>query len=274
MLGGDRRSTCGYRARVISSDLEVATEAAVRAATMVRDAFRTGVAAEWKGSVNPVTEVDRRAEDACLTYIRQERPDDSILAEEAGGALDLGGRTWIVDPLDGTVNFVHGLHAVAVSVALWEAGLPLVGVVIDAVRDERYTATRGGGAYADDRPMRVSQTAALADSLISTGFGYDRTERADHYAAVVGRILARVRGIRRIGSAALDLCWVADGRLDGHWEEQLKPWDLAAAALIVEEAGGVITNATGVGFSIEAPTVIASNGPIHQELTSVLDLGS
>ncbi len=273
MVGADRCSTRRYGSCVTSSDLEVAIEAAARAATVVHEGFRTGVSAEWKGSVNPVTEVDRRAEEACLAHIRLERPDDSILAEEAGGALDLGGRTWIVDPLDGTVNFVHGLHAVAVSVALWEAGRPVVGVVIDAVRGERYTAARGGGAFADGRPMRVSSTGSLAGSLISTGFGYDRTDRADHYATVLGRVLGRVRGIRRIGSAALDLCWVADGRLDGHWEEQLKPWDLAAAALMVEEAGGVITNADGIGFSLETPTVIASNGSIHEELTSVLDLG-
>ena len=255
-------------------DLEVAIEAAARAAAIVRREFRTAVDAEWKGSVNPVTEVDRRAEDACLSSIRQMCPDDSILAEETGGELDLEGRTWIVDPLDGTVNFVHGLHAVAVSVALWEGGLPSVGVVIDAVRGERFSAVRGGGAFADGRRMEVSRTPVLADSLVSTGFGYDRTERSEHYAAVVGRVLAKARGIRRIGSAALDLCWVADGRLDAHWEEQLKPWDLAAAALIVQEAGGTITDADSGSFSLQAPVVVASNGPIHDELISVLALGT
>jgi myo-inositol-1(or 4)-monophosphatase len=120
--------------------------------------------------------------------------------------------------------------------------------------------------------MQVSRTRPLADSLVSTGFGYDRTERADHYAEVLGRVLARVRGIRRIGSAALDLCWVADGRLDAHWEEQLKPWDLAAAALIIQEAGGTITNASGDGFDLEAPSVVASNGLVHRELVATLDL--
>jgi myo-inositol-1(or 4)-monophosphatase len=121
--------------------------------------------------------------------------------------------------------------------------------------------------------MQVSDTRALSDSLVSTGFGYDRTERADHYASVLGRVLARSRGIRRIGSAALDLCWVADGRLDAHWEEQLKPWDTAAASLIIQEAGGTITSAAGTDFDLEAPSVVASNGLIHRELVSVLDLG-
>ena len=272
MVGATRVGARRYGSEVTRSDLEVATVAATRAADIVRSGFRSGVRAEWKGSVNPVTEVDRRAEDACLAVISEHRPNDAILAEEAGGSLALTARTWLVDPLDGTVNFVHGLHSVAVSVALWEDGQPLVGVVIDTLRDERYVATRGGGALADGRPMQVSTTPALSDALVSTGFGYDRTERADHYAAVLGRVLARSRGVRRIGSAALDLCWVADGRLDAHWEEQLKPWDTAAASLIIQEAGGTITSAAGSDFDLEAPSVVASNGLIHRELVSVLDL--
>jgi myo-inositol-1(or 4)-monophosphatase len=251
-------------------DLAVALDAAQAAATVIAAAFDQPAAPVWKGTVDPVTETDRLAEDAALGVIRRARPADLVLAEESGGADWSSDRVWIVDPLDGTVNFVHRIPQVAVSVALWVDGLPEVGVVTDVTAGVHFVARRGHGATAAGRPISVSSTPALAQSLIGTGFGYDRTERPDHYAGVLGRVLARCLGIRRIGSAALDLCWVAAGRFDGYWEERLKPWDLAAGALIVQEAGGMISALDGSAFRLDAPGVVATNGRVHDELVAVL----
>ncbi len=251
-------------------DLKVALDAADAAAAVIARAFTEPVEPDWKGTVDPVTVTDRHAEDAALAVIRRSRPTDLVLAEESGGAGWEQGRVWIVDPLDGTVNFVHRVPQVAVSVALWVEGEPLVGVVADVTAGTRFAARRGHGATFDGRPISVSSTSRLAQGLIGTGFGYDRTERADHYAGVLGRVLARSLGIRRIGSAALDLCWVAAGRFDGYWEERLKPWDAAAGALIVEEAGGVVTSLDGSAFRLDAPGVVATNGRVHAELVAAL----
>lgn len=255
---------------MVDADLTLALAAADAAATVIARAFTEPVEAQWKGTVDPVTATDRQAEEAALDVIRRARPGDLLLAEESGGAGWETGRVWIVDPLDGTVNFVHRVPQVAVSVALWTNGEPVIGVVADVTSGARFAARRGQGATLDGRPISVSPTPRLAQSLIGTGFGYDRTERADHYAGVLGRVLARCVGIRRIGSAALDLCWVAAGRFDGYWEERLKPWDSAAGALIVEEAGGIVTSLDGSVFRLDAPGVVASNGHVHEELLAAL----
>lgn len=252
------------------SDLDVALDAAAAATRVIARAFDQPAAPVWKGAVDPVTETDRLAEDAALEVIRNARPADLILAEESGGADWSTGRVWIVDPLDGTVNFVHRVPQVAVSVALWVDGEAEVGVVEDVVAGIRFAARRGHGATAAGHAISVSSTPLLAQSLIGTGFGYDRTERAEHYAGVLGRVLGRCVGIRRIGSAALDLCWVAAGRFDGYWEERLKPWDSAAGALIVSEAGGTVSALDGSGFRLDAPGVVATNGLVHAELVAAL----
>lgn len=251
-------------------DLEVAVEAAEAAAAVIRSSFGAGVSTAWKGAVDPVTEVDRRAEDRVLDVIRSHRPDDRMLAEETGGADWSGGRVWIVDPLDGTVNFVHGLPHVAVSVGLWVDGRAEVGVVVDVMADILYSAARGEGAAMSGSEARISTTEHLGESLVATGFPYDRQQRADHYARVLARVLARSRGLRRLGSAALDLCWVAAGRFDAYWEEGLQPWDAAAGALIVTEAGGRVTAPDGSEHRLDGPGIVASNGRIHDELIDVL----
>ena len=252
------------------TDLEVALEAARAGALLVGEAFGRVQETEFKGAVDPVTAVDRAAESAILDVLAHLRPDDEVLAEERGGSRDLSGRHWIVDPLDGTVNFVHGIPQVAVAVGLYEDAAPLVGVVVDPVRGEEFAAEIGAGATLNGEPIRVSQRS-LADGVIATGFPYDRRERGAQYAGIIGRVLEHVRGIRRFGSAALDLSWVASGRLDGYWEFGLGPWDIGAAMVIVLEAGGVVTDHAGTPSGVFDPLYIAGGPALQQELRSVLN---
>lgn len=258
----------------MASDLDVALAAARAGAAVVAEGFRRVSTASYKGSGNPVTETDLASEAAVLGVIRDRRPDDGILAEEGGGAGFREGRVWIVDPLDGTVNFVHRLPHVAVSVALAIDGRPMAGVVVDVVHGEVFAAVRGEGATLDGTPLRVSTVADPARALVVTGFPYDRHLRAEAYARVFGRVLARVEGVRRTGCAALDLCWVAAGRFDGEWEEGLAPWDTAAASLIAAEAGATVTDLAGDPFELDSRGVVASNGLVHAALLDAIAGGA
>ncbi len=177
---------------------------------------------------------------------------------------------WILDPLDGTVNFIHRVPHVAVSVALWEDGRPVVGVVHDVSRGEVFAAARGRGATLGGHPIGVTDTTDLGSGLVATGFPYDRRSQADNLGATIGRVLKEVQGVRRFGSAALDLCWVAAGRYDAYWEYRLQPWDTAAGELIVEEAGGTVTDLTGAPYRPDAAGILASNGHLHERLRTVI----
>ncbi len=256
-------------------DVAIAIEAARAGADTVRRGFRQSFRTELKGSVDPVTDVDREAEAEVTAVLARMAPEDSILAEEGGGAGWRENRVWIVDPLDGTVNFVNRLPQVAVSVALWSDGRPLVGVVIDVTREEEFVASAGVGATCNGEPIRVSETALLADSLLATGFPYDRQEHAAAYLAVMERVMTRSRGTRRMGAAALDMAWVACGRFDGYWEHGgpagVKPWDAAAGTLLVTEAGGMATDDRGAEFVLEPRAFVVSNGKIHEELRQIVD---
>ena len=253
----------------MDDDLRLALECARRAALVISDATgATGT--RFKGEVDPVTETDKAAEATIRDLLRVERPSDSILGEEEGGADWRSGRVWILDPLDGTVNFIHGVPHVAVSVALWEEGQPVVGVVHDVGRDEVFAAGRGRGATIDGKNIRVTDTAEIGRGLVATGFPYDPRSHADALAATMGRVLAEVQGIRRFGSAALDLAWVAAGRYDAYWEYRLQPWDTAAGHLIVEEAGGRVTDLSGVPYRPDATAILASNGHLHDRLRAVI----
>jgi myo-inositol-1(or 4)-monophosphatase len=256
-------------------DVWVAVRAARAGAAVVSRGLVEEFATEMKGVVDPVTEVDRDAEDAIKTVIASHFPDDAVLAEEGGGADWRGRRVWIVDPLDGTVNFVNRIPQVAVSVALWDEGRPLVGVVIDVARDEEFVASLGEGARSNGRPIRVSQTPLLNDALVATGFPYDRRQYAGAYLAVMEQVMSKARGMRRMGAAALDMAWVACGRFDGYWEHGgpagVKPWDAAAGLLLVAEAGGMATDSVGSVNELEPSAFVVTNGKIHEELRQIVD---
>jgi myo-inositol-1(or 4)-monophosphatase len=254
-------------------DLWVALRAARAGAEEVLAGAGTDFLTEMKGNVDPVTEVDERAETAIRVNIATHFPDDSILGEEGGGADWKKGRVWIIDPIDGTINFVHAIPQFSVSVALWDDGVPLIGVVIDVMRQEEFVAIRGEGARLNDRKIKVSDTPSMNEALLATGFPYDRQEHAREYLDVVGTVLENAQGMRRMGSAALDLAWVACGRFDGYWEYGIQPWDAAAGVLLVSEAGGLVTDHTGAGNDLDARACIATNGKIHDELQSIVAAG-
>jgi myo-inositol-1(or 4)-monophosphatase len=256
-------------------DLWVALRAARAGADVVQTGFFSELQTEMKGAIDPVTQIDRAAEDVIMASIASHFPNDHLLGEETGGSDWRRGRVWIVDPLDGTVNFIRRLPMVAVSVALWDDGEPLVGVVIDVARNDEFVAVAGGGATLNDEPIHVSDTLALEDSVVVTGFPYDTREHARAYLDVVEQVMLRSRGTRRLGAAALDLAWVAAGRLDAYWEHGgaygIKPWDIAAGVLLVREAGGKVTDHLGNQNQLEAPATVASNGLVHDELRSIVE---
>lgn len=225
-----------------------------------------------KGDINLVTEADLASEAMIIERIKSYYPKHSILAEEAGEAVIIGGDNtwkWIIDPLDGTTNYAHGYPCFAVTIALEHDGEIVIGVTFDPTRDELFAAEKGGGATLNGKPIRVSAAENLGDSLICTGFPYD-FKRKDDFARHLTQFLVSSRGVRRDGSAAIDLAYVACGRFDGFWEEGLNPWDLAAGKLLIEEAGGWVTNYDGSAFSIYSPPICASNGRIHSEMLAVL----
>lgn len=255
-------------------DVWVAVRAARAGADLVQTGFFQKLDTEMKSAVDPVTQVDRAAEDAIRAVIASHFPDDRVLGEEGGGGDWRTGRIWIVDPLDGTVNFVHRLPQVAVSVALWDRGRPLVGVIVDVAHNDEWVAVEGEGATLNGDPIHVSETATLDQSLVCTGFPYDRREHAAAYLRVVEEVMLNSQGTRRLGAAALDLAWLAAGRYDGYWEHGgqhgIKPWDVAAGILLITEAGGTYTNEAGEVNQLEARAHVASNGKVHDELRSIV----
>ena len=247
-----------------------------RAIELAREAgalLRTGLGAagpiEHKGAIDLVTDFDLRSERLLVDGLRRSFPQDPILAEEGGGAS--GPRRWLVDPLDGTTNFAHGLPHFSVSIAYAEDGAVRLGVVYDPTRDELFEALAGAGARLNGRPMRVSETTDLGRSLLVTGFPYDIRTQPETNLEPFARFALRSVGVRRFGSAALDLAYVACGRFDGYWELRLSPWDWGAGLLLVREAGGLVTQADGTPDVFRPPTsIVASNGRIHHAMLDVL----
>ncbi len=249
----------------------VAVEAARAAGHLLRAELVGPRHIQYKGSpTNLVTEMDRRAEALILERLGDAFPDDAVLAEETGTRPGRSGRRWIVDPLDGTTNYAHGVPIFAVSIALERAGRVVLGVIYDPHDDALYVAERGRGATVNDQPLAVSETTSLDHSLLTTGFPYNIRETPDNNLVQYAAFSLRSRGVRRFGSAVIDFAWVAAGRFDGFWELRLGAWDVAAGALLVEEAGGRVTNLTGGPLSLEAPAVVASNGRIHDAMLAAL----
>ena len=251
--------------------LSVAIEASAAAGRVLLDYARSGFHVERKNPVNLVTDADHAAEQCIIDHIHRHFPSHQTLAEERGvGAVAPSPYRWIIDPLDGTTNFAHGFPLYSVSVGVECDGELLVGVVYDPTRDELFTAERGRGARLNGRSIAVSLTAQLEEALTVTGFAYDIRETPNNNLDHFARFALKTQGVRRTGSAALDLCYVAAGRFDGFWEVTLSPWDMAAGTVIVREAGGRITNLRGGVHSIYQPELVASNGRIHQEMLDVI----
>src|SRR5438046_2404366 len=249
----------------------VATDAARAAGHLLQSELQGPRRIAYKGSpTNLVTEMDARAEELIVERLHAAFPEDGILAEERGARLGRSGRRWIIDPLDGTTNYPHGLPIFGVSIGLEADRRVEVGVVFDPKRDELFVAERGRGATVNGQPLAVSAAATLGESLLATGFPYNIRETADNNLREYAAFAVRTRGVRRMGSAVLYLAWLATGRLDGYWELTLGPWDAAAGSLLVEEAGGRVTNLTGGALDLDAPALVASNGRIHDALLAVL----
>lgn len=265
----------------LDADLQIARAAAAAGAAELLARYRaSGIRSNATTKTTRrdlVTDADRAAEDAVLAVLRARRPADAVVAEESAAKAAQGRRTWIVDPLDGTVNYAHGIPVFCVSVGLVIDGVPAVGVIDAPVLGERFegVAGTGGGATlfctgrAPER-VRVSATSELADAVCATGFAYDIENLADDNLDNLASVARRARGIRRLGSAALDLAWVAAGRLDGFWELHLSPWDVAAGAAIVAAAGGRVTDMVGGPDFLFGKHLCASNGGIHGELLEAL----
>ncbi|MDO8427371.1 MAG: inositol monophosphatase family protein [Deltaproteobacteria bacterium] len=248
----------------------VAVKIAREAGLLLKENLGKAGKVEFKGAVNIVTEADRKSEALIIEEIQSNFPDHGILSEESAEIKAASGYKWIIDPLDGTTNYAHGFPFFCVSIGFEASGKVVLGVIYDPVLDELFVAEDGKGAALNGNPIHVSKTGSLDRSLLATGFPYDlRTSKEnnlDHFS----NFTLRAQAIRRAGSAALDLCYVASGRFDGYWEMRLRPWDVAAASVIVKEAGGTITDFKGSPFSIYGHECLASNGLIHDEMLGVL----
>src|SRR3954469_6568689 len=251
--------------------LTTAIEAVVRAGDLQMQKFGGPLQIDKKGRIDLVTEVDVAVERMFRAMIAERFPDHEVLAEEMGGAPTApAGPCWGFDPIDGTTNFAHGLPIFCASLALEIDGVAEVAAVYDPTRKELFTAERGGGAFLNGRPLRVSSGERLLDAMLVTGFPYDVHSRVDEIVGLFGVFVGQVRAVRRLGSAAIDLCYVAAGRLDGFWESDLKAWDIAGGALIVAEAGGRVTNMAGQPFASRGGHVLATNGHVHDAMLEVI----
>ena len=252
--------------------LNIAVKAARRAGSIInRAALEGALEVRAKNRNDFVTQVDRAAEQAVIDVIRRAYPDHGFLAEESGASA--GARAeyrWVIDPLDGTTNFIHGFPQYCVSIALQHKDVLTQAVVYDPGKNELFTASRGRGAFLDDRRIRVSKCAHLKDALVGTGFPFKELGRLDLYLRQLRNLMGTCAGVRRAGSAALDLAYVAAGRLDAFWEMGLSPWDMAAGALLIQEAGGLTCDLEGKADYLESGDIVAATPKVLQELLSAL----
>jgi myo-inositol-1(or 4)-monophosphatase len=253
--------------------LLTAIEAVRRAGRMQLDAFGGQYAVRKKSVIDLVTEVDVAVERMFRDLVSERYPDHDVLGEELGPPAADRPRArhcWIIDPIDGTTNFAHGVPIFCVSLALEIDAVVTVAAVYDPTRDELFTAERGRGAWLNGQPISVSTTDTLVDALLVTGFPYTVHEEAEEMLTLFGAFIGASRAVRRLGSAAIDGCYVAAGRMDGFWERGLSPWDIAAAALIVEEAGGRVSDLDGQPFVLRTGRLVASNGRVHDAMLGII----
>ncbi len=251
--------------------LTTAIEAVVRAGDLQMARLGHDIRVDKKGTIDLVTEVDVAVERMFRDLIAGRFPDHQVLAEELGGSATIPpGPCWVFDPIDGTTNYTHGLPIFCASLALEIDGIAQVAAVYDPNRRELFTAERGEGAFLNGRPIRVSSAQSLVDAMLVTGFPYDVHDRIDEIVGLFGAFVGRAQAVRRLGSAAIDLCYVAAGRLDGFWESDLRPWDIAGGALVVAEAGGRVTTMQGAPFTSRGRHVLATNGLLHEAMLEVI----
>ena len=252
--------------------LTTATEVVVKAGELQMARFGRDMRVDKKGTIDLVTEVDVEVERYFRALIAERFPDHQVLAEEFGNASAAvpRGPCWVFDPIDGTTNYAHGVPIFCASLALEIDGVAELGAVFDPNRGELFTAERGGGAFLNGQPLHVSSVQTLVDAMLVTGFPYDVHQRIDEIVGLFARFIGQARAVRRLGSAAIDLCYVAAGRMDAFWEADLKPWDIAAAALILSEAGGRVTTIGGQPFDSRCRHILASNGHLHEAMLEVI----
>jgi myo-inositol-1(or 4)-monophosphatase len=242
----------------------------VRAGDLQMAKFGTGIRIDKKGTIDLVTEVDLEVERMFRAMVAERFPGHDVLAEEIATTPTGASHRWVFDPLDGTTNFAHGVPIFCASLALEIDGEAVVGAVYDPNRKELFTAEAGEGSRLNGQRLRVSASATVLESMLVTGFPYHVQQNPDELVRVFGKVLRHARAVRRLGSAAVDMCWVAAGRMDGFWEADLKPWDTRAAALILQEAGGRVTAMDGGTWVPENGDILATNGLIHDEVVGIL----
>jgi myo-inositol-1(or 4)-monophosphatase len=251
---------------------DIGIAAAIRGGEILRNYWDRSHRVKKKGAIDLVTEADLASENAIIKLIRAVYPDHTILAEESGVIPGTDPCEWIIDPLDGTTNYAHNLPDFSLSIAFALEGDIVFGTVLNPVSGELFCGTRDQGATINGRPIRVSSTKTVAESLLVTGFPYDLKPVIRPMMSRLERCLMAAQGVRRLGSAALDLCYVACGRFDGFWEQNLAPWDTAAGMVIAQEAGGKISDFSDGPYNIESDEILSTNSLIHQEMTALLTL--
>lgn len=252
--------------------LATAVDAVLRAGELQMNKFGSAIRVDKKGIIDLVTEVDVEVEQMFRALVAERFPEHAVYAEELsdGDPAPGASHVWVFDPIDGTTNYSHGLPIFCASLALEVDGDPVVAAVYDPTRRELFTAERGVGAFLNGTRLQVSSTTEMVDAMLVTGFPYDVHERVEEIVGLFGRFVGRARAVRRLGSAAIDLCYVAAGRMDAFWEQQLKPWDTAAGVLIVREAGGRVTGMDGGAYSSRTAHLVATNDHLHETVLATI----
>lgn len=251
--------------------IEKVIEVAKLAGDIVRDGFGKNFEIQLKGSVtNLVTEIDKKSESAIIDYVQKNFKNHSILAEESGYSKTDSEYVWVIDPLDGTTNFAHGLPIFSVSIGVQKNNETICGVVYDVMRNAIYSAEKGSGSFLNGKKINVNKNSDLNRSVLVTGFPYDVSQNPNNAVEKFSAFLKNTRAIRRLGSAAIDFCYVAQGVFEGFWEISLNPWDICAGKLLVEEAGGIVTDFSGNLINIDSKQILATNKLVHQEMLEIL----